>query len=347
MNLLSTYRISVWTVEFICSEVMSYNALMSSDSSSTEDIASEPSVESVTTGQLESPRVVAEHPRNVWCTLVMLNDNYACGAVAMAHAMRAHGTKYPLWCMVSDGVTDNCEQWLAKYFDRVLRVPLIEHDVIPMKSKKQNMIYGAWISKSFTKCHIFNPALFPVDKVILLDADSLPVANIDRNQPQTNPYGEMKHGSVVPMSKIREGFSSILGLACMVLIHPTDKHWAAFNKFLNKEKKYGHNGCIGGFDEQILSETLLSIGDPIHHIHQQYNWVVGKNNWLLHGETPKLFQWYNDKPWNQERGTWPDLVAWYTVWDEVVANDSEASRWLAPSSCASSEVSLAALDRAS
>ena len=135
----------------------------------------------------------------------------------------------------------------------------------------------------------------------------------------------MKHGSIVAPSKIRNGFSSILGIANMMLISPSVEQWNVFNKHLNSQPKYGYAGCISGFDEQIVSETLLSVGAPIRHIHQQYNWIVGKDKWLRKGQKPKLFQWYNEKPWTQKRGEWPDLIAWYAIWDEVVAADPTAA----------------------
>jgi len=262
--------------------------------------------------------------------------------------MKKLKTKYPMWCMVGPGISIECEQWLAKWYDKIVKVPFIEHEVIDMKSKKQREIYGSWISKSFTKCHIFNPDTFPVEKLIFLDADSLPVENIDDlfeiqapaltySSPwvapyaakkaimSNNPYGEMKHGSIVAPSKIRNGFSSILGIANMMLISPSVEQWNVFNKHLNSQPKYGYAGCISGFDEQIVSETLLSVGAPIRHIHQQYNWIVGKDKWLRKGQKPKLFQWYNEKPWTQKRGEWPDLIAWYAIWDEVVAADPTAA----------------------
>ena len=46
-----------------------------------------------------------------------------------------------------------------------------------------------------------------------------------------------------------------------------------------------------------LTETFLKLNMPIHYIHQLYNWYVGNFHWLLNGEIPKVYQWYNEKPW--------------------------------------------------
>lgn len=316
---------------------------------------------------------------NVWCVLVMLREDYACGAVAVAQSLRNVKTKYPIWCMVGcednycednscedtsrNKISEECVDFLRAQFDHVVKVPLITHKVVPMKSKKQNEIYGSWIHSSFTKWNIMNPEFFPVDKVILIDADMLFLENCDAlfNLPAPaatfsspwaypymkkgqfkgayNPYGEMKHGQVVPTNQIVRGFkNSILGLACMVLVKPSAKSYKLMLTTLNHNPAYGTSNCISGFDEQLLAETWLGMNEPIHHIHQQYNWIVGKNNWLLHGEKPKSMQFYNEKPWVRvgtpedrkkevDECEWDDIRDFWRVADQVMEENPKALRW--------------------
>jgi hypothetical protein len=42
----------------------------------------------------------------------MINDSYACGAAVVAQTLRNVGTQYPIWCMVSDGVSESCVEFL-------------------------------------------------------------------------------------------------------------------------------------------------------------------------------------------------------------------------------------------
>lgn len=307
------------------------------------------------------------HGANVWCTLVMLNDSYACGAVVVAKSLRNVGTKYPIWCMVADGVSPECIDFLQKHFDNVVQVPLITHQCVPMKSKKQRDIYGSWIHASFTKCNIFNPELFPaVDKVCFVDADMSFLENCDdlfhvatpaltfsspwaypyvrggaRNAGAPNPFydkknhGELKHGQRVPLEKIRRGFQGgVLGLACMVMVSPNEKMYVNMLEILNRKESYGVTNCASGFDEQLFAETILETQCPVYHIHQRYNWYVGKDAWLIHGETPKTQQFYNGKPWlgmstpeDVAQSPWDDVRMWWAIANEILADDPGAAHW--------------------
>jgi lipopolysaccharide biosynthesis glycosyltransferase len=289
----------------------------------------------------------------VYTTLVMLGDKYVAGAAALARSIRDSGSKIPIWCMIDDNVSVEAKEFLKTQFDNVVNVPLIEKETIPMKSVKQMDIYGGWISKSFTKGHIFNPTLFSVngkafDKVLFVDADMIIKQNIDEvfnlstpaatfSSPWAkpyvrggiyNPYGDMKHGNIVPRYKLEKGFSSILGIGSLILVEPTDLTWKIFNEILNRGKVYGFRGCISGFDEQIIAEVMMSY-NRVYHIHQKYNWFVGKHTWLLDGDTPLTYHYYGTvKPWQQKRGVWDDDKCWWDVADKIVAEYPHFANWL-------------------
>jgi lipopolysaccharide biosynthesis glycosyltransferase len=253
--------------------------------------------------------------------------------------------------MITDDVSAAAEEFLRAEFDNVIRVPTIAHAVMPMKSKKQNTIYGAWIHASFTKWNILCPDLFPAEKVILVDADMIFRENCDDlfdlrapaltfSSPWVkpyhprggfNPYGELAHGAEVSTDRIRRGLrNGIVGLACMVLVRPDAWTHAKMLSILRARPKYGDSRCMAGFDEQLIAETLLATGDPIYHIHQSYNWIVGKHDWLVGSETPKTQQYYNGKPWHGvtspesrrtvvDEGEWEDVREWWTYADEIMA----------------------------
>lgn len=277
---------------------------------------------------------------NVWCTLVMLDDGYAKGAAVVAQTLRDAGTRYPIWCMVGEGISDTAEDFLRGIFDKIIHVPLISHKCIRMRSRKQNEIYGSWIEKSFTKWNILRRDLFPVDKVILVDADMMFLRNCDElfelaapaltfsnawakpyvpHTGASNPHGELPHGTVVNPRNITKGFNgSFVGMGCMVLANPDDSAYTAMINLLSRDTAYGHRGCISGFDEQLITETFLYMNIPITHIHQKYNWIVGKTGWLR-GEIPHTMQFYNSKPWLEDPVTtqWDDVKDWYCVYDRV------------------------------
>lgn len=279
---------------------------------------------------------------NIWCTLVMLGDKYVPGALVLAKSLREVGTQYPIWCMYDESVSAQAVEILSEVFDKVLCVPLITKACVRLKSQKQNKIYGQWIHHSFTKWHVLNPELFPVDRVILLDADIIALQNIDElfelpapaltfSNPWArpynggggiyNPYGEMRHGQRVSHGSIVRGFnSSFLGFASLVLVTPSSEACYHFNRILNQSDTYGTSKCISGFDEQIIAEVLLAMKMPIYHIHQKYNWFAGKYNWLLYGEEPYLRHYYNEKPWleSREKAKYEDIQEWWDIWDRLI-----------------------------
>lgn len=293
---------------------------------------------------------------NVWCTLVMLNDSYAAGAAIVARSLKAVKTKYPVWCMCDSTVSEDCFAFLSEHFDRVIRVPLISYPCTNMKSKKQDSIYGKWINNSFTKFNIMNPELFPVEKVIFVDADTLFTSNCDElfklpgnaltfsspwispftkgngRRIAPNPYGIMKHGQVVNPKHILSAFNgSVVGLACMMLIVPDDDMYATTMEILTRKSLYGNPRCMSGFDEQLIAEVLIKIGKPIYHIHQRYNWIADKYNWLEACDEPRLIQWYNDKPWTcpPENGNkWPCDLKWWDCAKNMIDEHPESRRWI-------------------
>lgn len=292
---------------------------------------------------------------HIWCVAVWGSDNYAPGAMVVAQTVREVGSKYPIWCMIGDGVSESTEEKLRLQFDNVVKVPVLTHKCIPMKSKKQNEIYGSWIHTSFTKCQILNPEYFPgISKVILIDADMMFLENCDElfelstpamtfSSPWAYPYvinngrklggknfyikngKEPVHGQIIPKGLIRKSFSgAILGLACMVLVSPDTTTYAKMLSLLNRNIAYGYTNCISGFDEQLFAETFLETAENVYHIHQQYNWIVGKHNWLF-DEKPKTQQFYNGKPWHGitcaddvELSEWDDVRAWWIVANRVL-----------------------------
>lgn len=266
----------------------------------------------------------------VWCTLVMLGDSYAKGAAVVAHSLRKTKSKYPIWCAVTEDVSQMCVDTLISIFDNVVTVPLLSHDVVPYRSPKQASIYNRWINYSFTKWNICNPGLFPVDKVILVDADMLFLHNCDELfelpgnamtfsspwaepyhnvRPMRNPYGTLSHGAKIKHSSIKKGLkNSIVGLACMILILPSNELLVEMTSLLSRDAPFNNGSCKSGYDEIFGALLMINTNSDVYHIHQKYNWIVGKTAWIPN-DYPRTQQYYNMKPWNES----PDV----TIWDDV------------------------------
>lgn len=369
-----------------------------------------------TTARCGDARAV-DNPTPIWCSLVMIDELYAAGVCAAAASARAVNTQYPFWCMVTPEIGDKTVAALARWCDRVVRVPLIAAECIPMKSAKQRQIYGGWISRSFTKANIFNPALFPgVNKIIFVDADMIFKRNCDelfnlpapaltfatpwntiapqaranqrgrergrgrgrfgRNittQQHNDPYSNPAHGAAVSLADIKRGLdSAYVGCANMILVAPNadlymsallviggagatiDGRRAHLGKYefmghvqewySELRQPYGHPRCQSGFDEQLIADVLIATGTVPRHIHQRFNWYIGKKEWLRVGganaggadadnapadNTPQYYepytwQWYNTKPWREDPAganaqQYADIGVWWELFRSLAA----------------------------
>jgi lipopolysaccharide biosynthesis glycosyltransferase len=289
---------------------------------------------------------------NIICTLVMCGDDYVPGALVLAQSVHKK-TAIRVWCMYTSDVTPAAVAVLEEYFDKCIEVPIIQHDVIEMRSKKQQDIYGGWISKSFTKWNIFNSDLFPgVSQVLFMDADMLLLDDISDifdicgadadvaatfSSPWTKPFsarGEnpyyhgrsLEHGEIVNHDDIKRGLSdSICPIASMVLVRPNKDVYNGMLEMLATNGMYGTKS-ISGFDEQMLAELILKYNLRCKNIHQSYNWLIGKDSWR-EGKAPKTYHYYNIKPWQREP-QYDDEKIWHEYAREIMSSgDPLISQW--------------------
>lgn len=287
--------------------------------------------------------------RGTICTLVMCGDKYIPGALVLAKSVHDK-TSCDIWCMYTDDVSMMGVEALSRCFDRCILVPYIEHDVAPMRSQKQRSIYGGWIGKSFTKWNIFDEKLFPVDKVLFMDADMICVDTIDDlfdldadiaatfSSPWVKPWANhgmnpyyrsdrsLQHGELVSHDDIRAGLTdSIVGIASMVLVRPSAATLQEIRRLITLKAVYGNTACVSGADEQVLAEAIINLGLSCKNIHQSYNWLVGKTEWL-EGKQPKTYHYYNKKPWQKSpdhEPEWDDEKTWWAVADSLCAESAD------------------------
>jgi alpha-N-acetylglucosamine transferase len=265
-----------------------------------------------------------------YCTLVMKGDSYIPGAVALAMSLTEHKSKYKKLCMVTDDVSKEGCDILKNVFDDVILVPYITKDTVPLKSEKQEVIYRKWINSSFTKWNLlkftdYNKILFVDADIIMMDncdllfdlstpaaTFSLPWAEPFVPKGIVNYYGAIRHGAVVSYKSVKKGLIDGFVLAgSMVLLEPSKIMFDKFTALLDSVPKYGNTMCVSSFDEQSLSDLYTRDKVDWVNIHQMYNWMVGKWNWLPNKEIPKVYHYYNIKPWETPVNKWPDLVPWW------------------------------------
>lgn len=112
-----------------------------------------------------------------YVTFVMRNDSFIPGALVFAYALRKQKTPYDLVCIVSEGVTEHGKKALEAIYTHVVKIKevYVAHNE---RHERQDRPY------LFTR---FNAFLLGKDggyglnyeKIVLADADILPIANYD------------------------------------------------------------------------------------------------------------------------------------------------------------------------
>lgn len=113
-----------------------------------------------------------------YVTFVMRNDSFIPGALCFAYALKKQGTKYDTVCIISDGVTDFGKKALEEVFTHVVPVEQIyvKHNA---RHERQDRPF------LFTRFNAFllgpyGGMGFKYEKIILADADLLPIENYDK-----------------------------------------------------------------------------------------------------------------------------------------------------------------------
>jgi lipopolysaccharide biosynthesis glycosyltransferase len=294
-----------------------------------------------------------------WVVLVMIGDAYVPGALVLAESILETNTTCDLVCMVTQDVSERGINALHTMYTSVVKVPYITMNKIPrFITAKQRKWYSKWINRSFTKWNIFDPDIFgQYEKVALLDADMVFVKNCDAifdiptpaqtfSTPWAIPYcqnggiknyylspRELKNGDKVPLDSIKQARKDgFVGRGSMVLATPDAALFSTIRNLITQGLQ--NSKCASGFDEQILADAYITLDITPYNIHQQYNWVVGKDMWLIPPCTssskpttePSVYQWYGiPKPWIMPRDSWPDLRMWWNIAHTICRMHSELS----------------------
>ncbi len=293
---------------------------------------------------------------NIFCTIVFGDIQYVVAAVAAVKSYHDVGGKLPFWCLYSD-IEQDYVDLLSRYFDNVVEVPILSRDMPGFQSQRKSDMYGRWINRSFTRFNCFDPNIISRDQaslVCMMDADILFMKNPDSifddikpNSQGIMPIGivcdtpyimqykikqpfvchdkggvrKYKHGEFVAPSQISECTKSWKGVPGYVIIFsPNKTHWANFNNFFNTFPPI--NGLLG-YDEQLLGR-IVDTHKVVVNISPGYAWHVGKTKWYS-GEV-WCQHYVAGHPWLMESGSYPDVTAWWAVWNKLTLESQCAAQ---------------------
>jgi len=323
------------------------------------------------------------NPSNcAWVVLLMLEKSYMAGALTIAHSLRRLKTKHDIVCMITEDLLSDSKIILAQLlgnsknpiFNKVIKVPYIVHKTKPFKSQKQVELYKGWIDHSFTKWNCLS--LTQYDKVILIDADMLVIANCDdlfelkppaacfanpwaypwlnKNGSELyNPYvcpinipdlndknfihlSELPHGAQIAQSQINIALHTKSFVGWGTMIL-LEPDITNFNKLVSMIHK---NTIFGEKYDSISGSDEIALAAFYKcrwtHIHQRYLAIPWKKNWV--SCDIRAYHFHGRKPWDMNINEWPDLADWWKVANALTIKYPDLKKIIYP------EISLLPID---
>lgn len=125
--------------------------------------------------------------RQAFVTFLMRNDSYLPGALVLAHALRAQETGADLVCMVTPEISTDARRALDLLFDHVVDVDVVYVPHV-RRQQRQDRPY------MFTRLNALRLGVdgdlgYAYAKLVLLDADVLPLRHYDRLLAVSAPAG--------------------------------------------------------------------------------------------------------------------------------------------------------------
>ena len=267
----------------------------------------------------------------------MRDHNYAKGAIVVACALRKYKTTRDIVCMVTPDISESVVNLLSYYFDKVYIVPYLEFKSRPLITDRQKQVYEKWISVSYTKFNCLN--LTDYDRTILLDADELPLSNIDDlftieapAAPFNHKFNKSKYifkfGEVIPDARavckpISQGGDTNTLSADVVLLPCSRRIYNSYIKWMGeKDSTFGSDSphCLSGSDEMSIARFFVEVmkrkwrNIPYEYAFQQWHLDLGLTDKPL-----RNMSYLGDKPWGDK--WWDDFKGWWEIVDECRLRD--------------------------
>lgn len=278
----------------------------------------------------------------VWC--VFGGEKYLNGAIPSAFSLN---TQYDKVLMYTDDVSFD-KDILKNVFNVFFKIDYIQIPSKKMTTEKQEEIYGDWIDRSYTKWNCL--LLTQYTKVIFVDSDfiflnpppkhSHPDTLFKLTAPSgtfSTPWSKnfMKNGGIdismypsIHTSIVRKEIidsavkfkNSVAVIGTMILLEPSEEDFRDYLSYIKRNIPFGFKGCHSGFDEQSITifYTEVKKKDWVF-IHQRYNYIPWKTNWLEPGDKPVVYHYFNkQKPWDTKRDEYEDLKVYFDTVDKLL-----------------------------
>ena len=287
--------------------------------------------------------------QNAFVTLVMFDDRYIPGALALAQSLRNVGSQSDLICMVTDDVSVDAVFALNAIYDVVIRVEKIQKKFRGLFGIKQNEIYGdEFLSTVFTKWRCLEFTRY--SKVCFVDADVLFLKNPDDifdlpapagsfinpwSTPPEGLYGDLKHREQIDSNVIEKSLyindtRDFVVFGSFVLLEPSMEAVEMMHSILDEHDVYATNlGTKSGPDELLISETFLRMKIPWTNISIKYHLIWWKYEQRRYGEQGRritknniigLHYFNKEKPWLRAEKDWEsyyDLTFWFKTRNDL------------------------------
>lgn len=292
--------------------------------------------------------------------LVMKGNDYIPGLISAVESLRQTNNIYDIVCLYTKDVTDS--DILNKVCDYTKLVDYIKFSTKPLLLNKQNKLYSCWNDISYTKCQALS--LIEYEKVLFMDCDMVVLKNIDHlfelNCPAatfSNPWSERYKteefkekekkqnvkkvfydpfnvcytGDKIYRDDIEEAMHNEghLFIASLMLLKPSIDDLNQIKNIIAVNQPFGFNN-FSTAEEQIISlyySTYKNV--PFEHIHQKYNFIVNKPNWLndKKNNIPYVLHYAcRTKPWLKSK-LWfrtpysVDNIWWYYFYKSCINNN--------------------------
>lgn len=271
--------------------------------------------------------------------LFMKGDFYLPGVFVSAYSIRRTNPNADLVVMITPDVSKHAQEMLLLVATHLFYIPYISLESKPMKTARQQQLYGTWIGSSYTK---WNVLAMPYKKVILIDGDTVHTENTDElfdlqapAMPMASPYikplgtvqnpydgdvsfdGYPEHGKQLSIEMINKILNQggVLPTSTPALIEPSLDDYNEYLETTKKMQPFGFPECHSGFDEQSISNYYANVKKVAYtNIHQRYNYYPWKDGFVFDGDVPRIIHFFSDtKPWTVDFDKYPDVITWYKM----------------------------------
>ncbi len=208
------------------------------------------------------------------------NDLFVPGAVAVVKSLKMTKTQYPIYCMVSEEVSDNSRVSLAAAGCIVIEVPKI-HSTTSGEEGDRFEIGKNWLT--FTKLNVFNLTQF--DKIVYIDADCVVLQNIDDMFEFNAPCGYL----LAHTGELEAG---------VLVIEPTKKVFDDLLLYKDKENWVNHDQTLLDWYFRKHTKDFYPLANEYHFCHKLYH---NHDPHLIRKGKVKIIEFNGYKPWIPDR----------------------------------------------